>query len=300
MRRLFLPLFRYKSRTPDPSSFQILSDLHLEVGQQYEQFHIPAKAPTLVLAGDIGRLIDYDNYLGFLVKQTESFERVYLVLGNHEFYGMSFDEGIANARQLEKEPVLAGRLVLLHQKRWDDAASGITVLGCTLWSKIPPQSANVTAAKINDFKKIKQWTVEAHNARFTSDLAWLEKELREISSTQRATPTGSGAGTARSVLVVTHHAPCIQGTSSPKDGDNPWSAAFATDIIDDHKWRNSGIGCWVFGHTHYTTDMVKEGVRVVSNQRGYVFPGQQQEGKSKDKRKLAGHQEFDVCRVIEM
>lgn len=47
-------------------SFQINSDLHLEVGQQHFSFQIPASAPYLVPAGDIGRLIDYDSYLDFL------------------------------------------------------------------------------------------------------------------------------------------------------------------------------------------------------------------------------------------
>lgn len=297
----FLPFRKTKSKTPGRCCFQILSDLHLEVGQQYEQFHIPPKGPNLVLAGDIGRLVDYDSYLKFLARQVSCFERVFLVLGNHEFYGLSFDAGIARARQLEKEPALGGKLVFLHQSRWDDGASGVTVLGCTLWSNIPEQAAGITAAKINDFKKIEQWTVETHNARFASDLTWLEEQLRDMSLAQTAAHSDTAADPPRRVLVVTHHAPSIEGTSSPKNSGNPWSAAFATDVLSDRKWGDAGIGCWVFGHTHYTTDMVKDGVRVVSNQRGYVFPSQQQqEEKSKRKGKPAGPQEFDVSRVIEL
>ncbi|OIW23863.1 hypothetical protein CONLIGDRAFT_637104 [Coniochaeta ligniaria NRRL 30616] len=296
--------FPFRQRqTPRPSSFQILSDLHLEIGQQYQQFQVPPKAPNLVLAGDIGRLIDYDDYLQFLASQTSSFERVFLVLGNHEFYGMTFDAGIARARQLEKEPSLGGRLVLLHQTRCDDQDSGVTVLGCTLWSNIPAQSASVTAAKINDFKKIQGWTVDAHNTRFTSDLAWLEKQLRTISAAPTVPGSGSVTSTEkRTVLVVTHHAPCIEGTSRPKDSSNPWSAAFATDVLNTREWCDSGVSCWVFGHTHYTTEMVRQGVRVMSNQRGYVLPGQQQqqEETSKGKKKPAGIHEFDVSRVIEL
>lgn len=47
-------------------SFQINSDFHLEVGQQYFSLQVPASAPYLVPAGDIGRLVDYDSYLDFL------------------------------------------------------------------------------------------------------------------------------------------------------------------------------------------------------------------------------------------
>lgn len=51
-------------------SFQINSRLHLEVGQQYSFFKIPASAPYLVLAGDIDPLVDYDSYLDVLKTQT--------------------------------------------------------------------------------------------------------------------------------------------------------------------------------------------------------------------------------------
>jgi hypothetical protein len=66
---------------------QNLSDLHLEVGQQYATFTFPATAPFLLLAGDIGRLIDYDAYRSFLELQVARYKKVFLVLGNHEFYG---------------------------------------------------------------------------------------------------------------------------------------------------------------------------------------------------------------------
>lgn len=275
--------------THSPGRFQILSDLHLEVGQQYRSFHIPVNAPNLVLAGDIGRLIDYDNYLAFLAVQTSRFDCVLLVLGNHEFYGLTFDAAIALAHQLEAEPCLHGKLVLLHQVRWDDPASDVTVLGCTLWSDIPPESAGVTVSKINDFKKITAWTVDAHNDRYVSDVTWLREQLASVRG--------------RTVLVVTHHAPCVEGTSRPADAGNPWSVAFATDVFGAREWAESGVRCWVFGHTHYTTDMVKEGVRVVSNQKGYVFPVPRQEGgpkSTKRKWQSLGPQEFDVSRVIEL
>lgn len=52
---------------------RILSDLHLEIDQQYPSFEIPVCARHLILAGDIGRLVDYDNYRDFLKKQTDRF-----------------------------------------------------------------------------------------------------------------------------------------------------------------------------------------------------------------------------------
>lgn len=118
-------------------TFQILSDLHLEVCEQYSSFDINPSADYLVLAGDIGRLVDYELLLQFLFVQTTRFKLVFLVLGNHEFYGTSFITGIESAKRLEKEISLEGKLILLQKRRYDIPDSTITILGCTLWSKIP-------------------------------------------------------------------------------------------------------------------------------------------------------------------
>ena len=42
-----------------------MSDPHLEVGQQSSNFEIVPRATNLILAGDIGRLADYEPFRGF-------------------------------------------------------------------------------------------------------------------------------------------------------------------------------------------------------------------------------------------
>ncbi|RDK36848.1 hypothetical protein M752DRAFT_322083 [Aspergillus phoenicis ATCC 13157] len=214
-------------------SFQILSDLHLEVNQQYSSYEIPACAEYLILAGDIGRLTDYDDYRNFLQKQTDRFRSVFLLLGNHEFYNETFDTGIEMAKQLEQDPAFDGRLIVLHQKRYD----------------------------------VPDWSVDDHNARHDSDYSWLTKEIHSIHEENRTVAKDSKR---RSILVVTHHAPSLQGTSNPRHAQSPWSVAFGTNILSEVP---DGVKVWVFGHTHYNTDFKEKGVRVVSNQRGYVLPG---------------------------
>jgi hypothetical protein len=82
---------------------QLLSDLHLEVPfkaradfgqpgpvQGYTIYDFPVRAPNLALLGDIGLVRDADSgFLNWLFAQLKRFERVFFVLGNHEFYGMS-------------------------------------------------------------------------------------------------------------------------------------------------------------------------------------------------------------------
>ncbi|KAL5338009.1 Metallo-dependent phosphatase-like protein [Aspergillus crustosus] len=264
------------------ASFQVLSDLHLEVNQQYLSFEIPVCAKHLILAGDVGRLVDYDNYRCFLQKQTERFELIFLILGNHEFYNDTFAAGLHRARQLEQEPSLNGRLILLHQERYDIPGSQVTILGCTLWSRVPDEARDIVCSKIQDFKKIQNWTVNDHNGSHEADLAWLLREIKSIQSKNKT------QNKKQSILVVTHHAPSLQGTSSPQHANNPWSSAFATDILSQIS-KSSGVKTWVFGHTHYTAEFRSRGIRVVANQRGYVLPWTDSKG-SKDG--------FDLGKVI--
>ncbi|KAF4633520.1 hypothetical protein G7Y89_g4603 [Cudoniella acicularis] len=273
------------------TSFQILSDLHLEVGQQYLSYEIPPSAPYLILGGDIGRLIDFDSYLAFLARQTNNFKTVFLVLGNHEFCGLSSAGALEQAKKLEAEPILGGKLILLHQKRFDFPDSSITILGCTLWSRILEEAREIVQMKVKDFQKIEDRTVDAHNRDHESDVTWLRAQVEEI----RKENEGMGKDECQGdILVITHHAPSIQETARPEQVDNPWSSAFATDLLRDGGWPN--VKMWIFGHTHFTTEFEKCGIRVVSNQRGYVLPGTVEvKNKEKDAKKR-----FDVRKIVSL
>ena len=267
-------LFSSKKQVP----IQILSDLHLEVAQQYSLFTFPCAAKYLILAGDIGRLVpDYDAFLSFLADTCcNRFERVLLVLGNHEFYGGSHAQVLDTASKLESEPILGGRLTILYRRRID-LSDGITILGCTLHSHIPPGSAReAVQGRIKDFQRINGWTVDDHNAEHEADVRWLIEELEQIRRKENAS-----GGQRQRIVVITHHAPCIQGTSDPQHANNPWNPAFATDLLPSAAMTESRISssllsnvrCWIFGHTHFTTDFKRYGLRLMSNQRGYVLPG---------------------------
>lgn len=262
---------------------QVLSDLHLEVGQQYLSFDFPVSAPWLVLAGDIGRLVDYEAYLHFLNRQAERYDRVFLVPGNHEFYGLDHQAGIKKARELVMESRLGGKVVLLHRHQWDDPGpnSSLTILGCTLWSHISPHAREIVRHKVKDFSNIKEWSLDKHIEQHETDLGWLHERLQELATT----------APERHVLVVTHHAPAMKGTSAPRNEDNLWSSAYATDLLQGEEagqlWRQ--VKVWVFGHTHYCTDFVVSGVRLLANQRGYVLLGS-----SAHERELAGERKFGM------
>ena len=244
---------RISARLPWQKSgvcFQILSDLHLELGQQYSHFHIPASAPYLILAGDIGNLCHYQSYLDFLRRQCDNFRQVFLVLGNHEFYGISRNEGLRLAALLEQEAALQGKLKILNRTR-ADISSDVVILGCTLQSCISPSSRAVIECKVKDFKRIQQWTVDDHNAEHSRDVAWLKQQISAIKKGDM-----EKGHRFRRILVVTHHAPIRQGASKPEHENTPWSGAFGTDlrdVVDNESSSLLDVEGRVFGHTHYTT-----------------------------------------------
>lgn len=283
---------RISARLPWQKSgvcFQILSDLHLELGQQYSHFHILASAPYLILAGDIGNLCHYQSYLDFLRRQCENFRQVFLVLGNHEFYGISRNEGLRLAALLEQEAALQGKLKILNRTR-ADISSDVVILGCTLQSCISPSSRAVIECKVKDFKRIQQWTVDDHNAEHSRDVAWLKQQISAIKKEDM-----EKGHRFRRILVVTHHAPIRQGASRPEHENTPWSGAFGTDLLDVVDNESSSlldVEWWVFGHTHYTTNTVQGTVKLISNQRGYVLPKSDEEG-------LAARPEMAMLRFIQ-
>ncbi|SPQ20366.1 f4e00450-6914-41d1-ae78-16439e6b1a41 [Thermothielavioides terrestris] len=216
----------------------------------------------------MGRLSDYDAYRSFLETQAARYRKVFLVLGNHEFYGLTHEAGLAAAHRLAAEPTLSSSLVLLHRTRWDDPDSDLTILGCTLWSAIPREAYPVVEARVSDFKKIDSWTPQKHNDAHRDEVAWLGEQVAQLKPQPKL-----GNAKPRRLLIATHHAPCVEGTSRPEHVRNPWTPAFATDLLDQDGWGGGAVNVWVFGHTHYSTRLMRNGVRLVSNQRGYVLPG---------------------------
>jgi len=60
--------------------------------------------------------------------------------------------------------------------------------------------------------------------------------------------------------------PLIEGTSDPAFDDSLCKCAFSTDL---ERMMKEPVKVWCFGHTHFSSDRIVRGVRVVSNQMGY-------------------------------
>lgn len=58
------------------------------------------------------------------------------------------------------------------------------------------------------------------------------------------------------VVVMTHHAPSVHGTSHPMHDGSSIAAAFVTDLDQDPVLTCKAVRAWVSGHTHYCTRQV--------------------------------------------
>ncbi|KAJ5096663.1 hypothetical protein N7456_007384 [Penicillium angulare] len=252
------------------ADLQIVSDLHLEKPAAYDVFQIPPKAPFLALLGDIGVVTD-DGFFPFIEKQLEQFRIVFFLLGNHEPYHSTWNETkerihtfstlIEDRRSRDEQ---LGRFVFLDQTRYD-LSSDITILGCTLFSKVAEEHSESVSFGLNDFYYIQDWTVENHSAAHEEDLKWLNRQVERIATEEPQ----------RTIIIFTHHSPLggDERASDPRHIHSPLSSGFATDLSKEECWKNPRVALWAYGHTHYNVqlldDMTSKGV--VSNQRGYYF-----------------------------
>ncbi|PSN69381.1 hypothetical protein BS50DRAFT_572528 [Corynespora cassiicola Philippines] len=280
------------------TSFQILSDLNLHHESQYLTFHIPVTAPYLILAGNIGRLADYNAYLSFLIRRCNLYEKVYLVLGSLEFHSLSLREGLYLAGRLEKEPGLKSRLEILYRARADVPGTNVTLVGCTLWSHIPAAAEPAVAKKIAEFEPsggIRGWGVAAHNAEHERDLAWLRGQVQAGAAAAAAAASASASRPV--VVVVSSFAPEMRETLPPWQVDAPWSSAYGTELLSGMEW--GGVKAWVCGATGRSTEFKRNGIKVVSNQRG--FAGEEEKGILEDGiSEKAKKGLFDVTKTVKI
>ncbi|GAQ91693.1 putative endonuclease [Klebsormidium nitens] len=237
---------------------QIVSDLHLEMSSRKAK-HIPVTAPHIALLGDIGRG-NSKEYAAFVEDLSRRYSTVLIVAGNHEYYTCNYDD--VN----EAISALADRLPnVLFLNRDCVELEGVQVIGCTLWSHVPPACQRAVQATLNDYLLIRTedvfgnprpLTVADTNALHQVDLQFIRGKIEECRTK------------GQSALILTHHAPLMNGTSDPKFEGRPTNHAFATDL---RELMGAPVVAWAYGHTHFNPrSLLGAGsTMLVSNQKGY-------------------------------
>ncbi|KAI8815528.1 Metallo-dependent phosphatase-like protein [Fimicolochytrium jonesii] len=238
--------------TSRPRRLQIVSDLHLEFYLKKPLPEFTRHGDDLALLGDIGKPWE-PTYKNFIEREASRFDNVFLLLGNHEYYHRyaPVENILAEA---EKVAACFQNVHLLERSTFDLTAS-TRLLGATLWSDIDSYASQ----RLNDFRTIRDkdgpLTLERYRQWHKRDVSWLEQEL------ERCRQEGVHA------VVLTHHGPC-QAMSGKFFGDalNP---AFVTNL--ERLFAPPAIA-FASGHVHSNCDLEVNGIRSVSNAKGY--PGE--------------------------
>jgi len=245
-------------------------------------------APVLCLLGDIAVPVcprsdrgKKDRFAEFLYRMSKMFEYVLVLSGNHEYYQgtkgnmMEVDEAILE--------ICKSRNNLFYLNCSSIRINDVRILGCTLWSFVPPEAETQVENFLNDYRLIhisKQSYASMFDCSEVGDFedcdkgsaltaavstklhlrqrAWLDAQIKRAKECQEV------------IFVATHHTPSFCGTSSPQYGKpdvmcNPAGFGFSTSL---HQMFD-GVHTWAYGHTHFNNDQLFGATRLVCNQRGY-------------------------------
>ena len=225
---------------------QILSDLHLELGE----YVLPkCNRDLLIVAGDINTRRKSDE---FLTEQAKISPVLY-ILGNHEYYYEEFYSIIQYYKSI-KVP----NLYLLHNSVF--LLENIRFLGCTLWTDIKIRNnceeLNLLNSNIYDFRNVKYrdslFQVEKSVKIHQESVNWLYHELNKPFNGK--------------TVVITHHMPSYKSIHNDFKG-HPLNSAFASSL--DNIMLKFKPDIWIHGHTHYNFDYFIGKTRVICNPRGF-------------------------------
>jgi len=232
---------------------QFVSDIHLEFRKERQVAELidglVPHAPYLVLAGDIGNP-SQPSYARFLEAASKRFAHVFLVAGNHEFYGSTIEKTLGDIRSVVAP---MPNVHFLHNEVYD--AEEFRIFGGTMWSDVSEHEEATVAELISDYDRIRAFSPSIARNEHHVFVDLLDATLGENRPSIRAPPP---------LIVVSHHLPRLS-LIHPRYHGSPLNSAFASDV------RLAGdprISAWIYGHTHTP----RYGPRFFCNPVGY--PGE--------------------------
>lgn len=222
-----------------------MSDLHLEFGPLKDG---PNSADVLILAGDISVSTNID----WINQQSDRFEHVIYINGNHEFYGGHLTNTIEETAEKLNDNVhyLNNESIVID---------GVSFHGTTLWTDINKGDPNImyrVNGMLNDFNYI-FFDDETGLKKFNFN-KWIDLNNEATDFLQSVVKEGD--------VVVSHHAPSLL-SAHPRYKNDPLNFLYMSDMskfMDETK-----PAYWIHGHTHASFDYGIYDTRVLCNPRGY-------------------------------
>lgn len=239
--------------------FALASDLHLHFKSLV--LENTESADALILAGDIFEVLDLpDNETHYVYEfyknVSEQFPHVFLICGNHEHYGLSFDE----THSRYQEWLVKNNFENIHlMNQTSILLNGVMFHGTTLWTDLKKNDPYVSLAVkkgMNDYKEIKNWSTKRQVEQFEKELNWLTSVVENASGMKN--------------VVITHHQPTMLSIPPRYRPSEPLNYGYVSDLSEfilDHPQ----IDYWCAGHTHNQFEYDMGCARVICNPRGYAW-----------------------------
>jgi len=258
---------------------QIVSDLHLEFYNNPLDVKLKVTSPFLAMLGDICvcGTADIKNLETFLDYYAPQYKQVFWLPGNHEFYSGKRGKVFNIEQILERCKTLCKKyknVTFLHNKHCDIIVgeTRYRMFGTTLWTEIPSDKHDYVVQNMNDYiyvegeKHVGLISMPA-NTRLTPDAVnyMHQKASKYIVKHLKESPYP--------VIVLTHHKPFLGGEGEVKSKYHETVGYESDQISKLTSAMKSNIKFWGYGHTHRHFDSSVQGIRFISNPKGY--PGQQ-------------------------
>lgn len=237
---------------------RIVSDLHLHSTNDlnYSLPKLPTDdTTTLIIAGDLSNGFS-DIQISWLKNQSNQFQNVIYVLGNHEYYNNDIATLVS---KLDFEFKAYDNIHVLNgMKQIDD----VLFIGCTLWTNFFEGDENlmeIAHVFMSDYRYIKYNNREFKPIDsyylFKNDLDGIKHGL-DHAKLNNLKP-----------VVITHHAPSFKSVH-PRFFNSEVNSAFYSNL--DNFIENSDIKLWIHGHMHNTSDYNIGNTRIICNPKGHV------------------------------
>ena len=263
----------------NPTYLRVFSDIHLDFDlnrKQYvsvNQVWQPSILDTdtesiLILAGDLWtqnnffeKPIDSESWLSIVAPR---FHSVIVILGNHDYWGLSLQSAVRKAR----EGVMAHSNVYFMEN--DIVSIGnVKFLGGTLWTDYNRSEVFAAAARqhMNDFRYITFGDSNKRRLIRPEDLFELHRQTTKFVFSNVIRNTED-----QKVVVITHMAPHEESINEEYRNNRDWALNYSyfSDLTTSLKTHGKNIDLWIHGHVHLPVDyMAPENVRIYANPRGY-------------------------------
>jgi len=252
-------------------SIQIYSDLHLELTKSIPE--IVPRSPYLFLAGDISRF-SHPSFREFLSYCNARWKKTFYVFGNHDYW--SPNSYLQKIKREAKDFLKTNELtnVFILDNEFVSLDDDLIIFGSTFWTSSPFITEYEGKMYINDYNMIRfkrnitdirpyDLAPKDVNEMYFEDYS----KIYEVLNTNELTKD-------KKVIIMTHFPPQQTNTSHKKyslQGKMMKNYFSHPDKTIKDLDNISNILCWISGHTHYSYDFISsEGVRLISNQMGYI------------------------------